>query len=183
MKIWIWILLCASCFTFVLSGYKLYLVFTHPLKFKQEIVFFAHENNLDPGLVASVINVESSFREDAHSHKNAIGLMQIKLSTANYLNNLTSQAEINETDLFNPSTNINYGCAYLKYLIMKFENIETSLAAYNAGETKVRNWLKSGIYSMDGKTLNYIPYEETRNYVKKINENMVFYSKIFELKK
>ena len=179
MKLSIWILLLFTCFSFALSSYKLYLVFTHPLKFKEEIVFCAKDYDLSPELIASVINVESSFKETAKSNKNAIGLMQIKLTTANYLNKLNNQDEIREEELFVPSTNIKYGSQYLKYLIDKFENIQTALASYNAGETRVRSWLNSGIYSTDGKTLSYIPYEETKNYVEKINNNLKFYSKIF----
>jgi len=41
----------------------------------------------------------------------------------------------------------------------------------------VRSWLNSGIYSTDKITLSYIPYEETRNYIKKINKNIKFYNK------
>lgn len=179
MKIGIYLLLFFSCLVFTLSGYKLYLTFTHPLKFKEEIIFYAESYNLSSDLVASVINVESSFKETAKSNKNAIGLMQIKLSTANYINELNNQQTINEEELFIPSTNIKYGCLYLKYLIDKFDDINTALASYNAGETVVRAWLKSGVYSLDGKTLMYIPYKETRNYVKKINKDINYYKKLF----
>lgn len=179
MKVSAWILIFLSCVAFALSGYNLYLVFTHPLKFKEEIILSAKEFELSPELVASVVNVESSFNEKAKSNKSAIGLMQIKLSTANYLNDLKSENHITEEELFNAKTNIKYGCEYLNYLMKKFQNMNTVLAAYNAGETRVRSWLNSGIYSIDGKTLGYIPFEETRNYVEKVNENLKFYSKIF----
>lgn len=179
MRISAWILIFFACISFCLTGYKVYLVFTHPLKFKEEIVFCSKEFDLSPELIASVINVESSFNKNAKSNKNAIGLMQIKLTTANYLNELNNQETINETELFSPTINIKYGSQYLKYLIDKFENIDTALASYNAGETRVRSWLNSGVYSPDQKTLMYIPYEETRNYVEKINENLKYYSKIF----
>ena len=66
------------------------------------------------------------------------------------------------------------------YLLDKFLDPTTALAAYNAGETRVRSWLSGGICSLDGKTLNYIPYKETRNYVEKINENIKFYKKIYK---
>ena len=61
----------------------------------------------------------------------------------------------------------------------KFENIETILASYNAGETRVRTWLKDKNYSKNGKILDYIPYEETRNYLKKFKNNMKFYEKVY----
>ena len=181
MKFFTFVLIFFSLFAFSLSAYNLYNVFTHPLKYKTEIINYANENNLNPALIASVINVESSFNENAKSNKNAIGLMQVKLTTANYINTLTNTEKIDETDLYVPTKNIKIGTLYLRYLIDKFENINTALASYNAGETRVRSWLNSGIYSLDGKTLNYIPFEETRNYVEKVNKNMKFYEKLFKI--
>lgn len=181
MKFFAFVLIFFSLFAFSLSAYNLYNVFTHPLKYKNEIINCANENNLNPALIASVINVESSFNKNAKSNKNAIGLMQVKLSTANYINTLKNAEKIDETALYVPTKNIEIGTLYLRYLIDKFENINTALASYNAGETRVRSWLKSGIYSLDGKTLNYIPFEETRNYVEKVNKNMRFYEKHFKI--
>lgn len=179
MKLGAIVLIFFSCVAFVLSAYNLFNAYTHPLKFRSEIIYYAKKYDLSPALVSSVINVESSFNEHAKSNKNAIGLMQIKLSTANYINELNSNKAIDESELFKPETNIDLGCGYLKYLIDKFKNINTSLAAYNAGETNVRQWLKSGIYSTDGITLGFIPFKETRNYVEKINKNLKYYSKLF----
>lgn len=179
MRFWTWSLIFFSCVAFILSAYNLFNVFTHPIKYKAEIVECSTDYDLAPELIASVINVESSFKQNARSIKNAIGLMQIKLTTANYLNELNKTEQIDEHELFNVKTNIKYGTQYLKYLMSKFYDINTSLAAYNAGETKVRSWLRSGSCSLDGKTLTYIPFEETRNYVKKVNNNLSYYKKIF----
>lgn len=181
MKTGVWILIFFSCLTFVLGAYNLFNVFSHPLKFETEIIACANQYELSPELIASVINAESSFKENAKSNKGAIGLMQIKLTTANYMNELNKIEHLTETELFAPEININLGCQYLKYLINKFDDINTAICAYNAGETNVRNWLKSGIYSTDGKTLGYIPYKETRNYIEKINKNLKYYNKVFNL--
>lgn len=179
MKIGGWFLIFFSCVAFILSGYNLFAVFTHPLKFENEIIASSIKYDLSPKLIASIINVESSFKENSRSNKNAIGLMQIKLTTANYMKELNNSKPITELELFSPSTNIDLGCQYLRYLINKFDNIDTAICAYNAGETNVRNWLKSGVYSLDGKTLMYVPFLETRNYIKKVNENIKYYNKIF----
>lgn len=179
MKWLTWCLLFFAISTFALAFFNLYQVFSHPLNYEQEISTYAKEFNLSPDLVASVINTESRFIESAKSYKRAIGLMQIKLTTANYMCTILGEQTITEDELFNPDTNIKYGCAYLNYLIKKFENTQTVLAAYNAGETIVRAWLSDGIHSIDGKNLSHIPYKETRNYVQKINKNMEYYSKIF----
>ena len=180
MKFFAFLLIVFSCIACALSVYNLFNVVTHPLKFKEEITTYAQEYDMSPELIASVINVESAFRENAKSNKNAVGLMQIKLSTANYLNELNNQNNITEEQLFTPKTNIKYGSQYLKYLLEKFQNLNTALASYNAGETRVRDWLSCKMYSVDGKTLTFIPYEETRNYVEKINKNLKFYSRIFK---
>lgn len=179
MKIKTFVLISLVIFAFLFCGYNVYLIATHPLKFKEEIITCSKIYNLNAEVIASLINVESSFNRNARSNKNAIGLVQIKLSTANYLNDLNNEAYITEETLFKPEINIKYGCQYLKYLMNKFKNLNTSLAAYNAGETIVRSWLKSGVYSVDGKILSYIPYKETREYVEKVNKNIKYYSKKF----
>ena len=196
MKFGAYIILIFSAFAFILSGCKLLLVYTHPLKYKEEIEEYSDMYNLPYELVASVINVESSFDENAKSSKGAIGLMQLKYSTAKYIveyyssndylstNNLENVNENNisltsENDLFNPKINIEIGCMYLRYLLDKFSVLDTALASYNAGETRVRVWLNDSNYSQDSKTLYNIPYKETKNYVKKVNNNINYYKKLF----
>lgn len=179
MKIFVYILISFISFTLCLSGYKTFLSLTHPIKYEKIIISNCELFDLDEDVVASLINVESGYKKDAKSNKNAIGLMQIKLETANYLNDIENKSHITEEDLFIPEINIEYGCKYLRYLINKFEDINTSLAAYNAGETRVRSWLKSDTYTTDGKTLKTIPYKETEKYIEKINKNIEYYKKIY----
>ena len=179
MKFGAILILIFSAFTFALAGYKTYQVFLHPIKFANEIETYCELYNLEPSVVASLINVESSYNANAKSNKNAIGLMQIKLETANYLDENFNRKLISENELFNAEINIKYGCEYLRYLLNKFDDVYTAIASYNAGETRVRNWLKNTDYSMDKKTLINIPFKETENYVKKIKNNIKFYKKIY----
>ena len=72
------------------------------------------------------------------------------------------------------------GCYYLKYLFDRFKNVNVVLCAYNAGEGNVRKWLKNKEYSLDGKTIKSIPFNETDKYVKKINKT---YKKYIESRK
>lgn len=180
MKKFAFALLASYAFLFCLVGYKLFLVAISPIKYQVQICEIANENNLSPSLVASIVNTESSFRPNAKSNKNALGLMQIKLSTAQYLCEIYGLKNVDENDLFEPNTNLEFGCLYLKYLNTKFNNVWTSLAAYNAGETRVRVWLSNSEYSNDGKTLKNIPYKETAQYIKKIKFNLKFYKKVFK---
>lgn len=173
------VLIVFICFAFGLGMVKLFLVLRHPIKYQNEIIKYSKQYNLQPTLVASVINVESSYNTHAKSNKNAIGLMQIKLDTANYIAELNKIETIEETDLFNPEINIKFGCMYLSYLMNKFEDKYTALAAYNAGETRVRTWLNNIDYSHNKKTLQHIPYKETSNYITKIKTNEKFYQKVY----
>ena len=157
------------------------MLFRSPIKYQSEIITIGKTYNLQPELIASIINTESGYNPKAESYKGALGLMQIKLDTANYLNSIYNLGQdIKADDLFNPTTNITYGCIYLRYLINKFKDIETSLAAYNAGETNIIKWLKNKEYSDDGVTLKVIPFKETSNYVIKIKNNLKFYKKCYK---
>ncbi|GFR34887.1 hypothetical protein TCEA9_06990 [Thermobrachium celere] len=65
-------------------------------------------------LVFAVIKVESNFDKNAVSNKGAVGLMQIKPSTAEYISNLLKDDSFDKSKLFDPDLNIRYGCFYLK---------------------------------------------------------------------
>lgn len=152
----------------------------YPTKYVEEIKTYSSQFNLPAPLVASVINTESSFNKNAQSNKGAIGLMQIKISTAQYMINYYNlNINLSQQNLFEVEQNLYFGCMYLNYLLNKFKDTNTALASYNAGETVVRSWLKNEQYSTDGKTLISIPYPETKNYVEKVNKNLKHYSKIF----
>lgn len=122
---------------------------------------------LDSPLAFSVMKAESGFSESAVSNAGAIGLMQLMPSTAKFVcerNEIPFEAErLNEGDY-----NAMLGCIYLNYLLSRFSDEETALAAYNAGEGVVSSWLKNTDYSDDGIHLKYVPYKETRNYIKKV---------------
>ena len=105
--------------------------------------------------------------------------MQITDKTAIWLCELLGE-EYSEKKMFEEDFNIKLGTFYLSYLINKFENLNTALASYNAGEGIVRGWLVGKQFSTDGVTIDNIPYKETRNYVKKVNKNMEIYSKKFK---
>lgn len=101
--------------------------------------------------------------------------MQIMPDTANYVSKLFFGGE--DFDLFCPKDNILYGVTYLLYLFKKFPDQTTALCAYNAGEGNVQNWLKEKAFSSDGKSLDKIPFEETRTYV----ERVTLYAKIYKV--
>lgn len=149
--------------------------YIYPLKFQAEVNEFSEKFSIDKALIYAVIKVESSFNENAKSVKGAKGLMQITDSTAEFIANKTG---VKEYDLFNAKTSIGFGCWYLRYLMNKFSSLTSALCAYNAGEGNVYAWLNDKNYSLDGENLVKIPFNETREYVNKIEKAYDKYRKI-----
>ncbi|HEX7181510.1 MAG TPA: lytic transglycosylase domain-containing protein [Thermoanaerobaculia bacterium] len=111
----------------------------------------AVRHEINPYLIAAVVQVESAFNPRARSRKGACGLMQLLPATARRFG-LHSKR-----DLFDPAKNLEAGVRYLKWLASRFGGDPVRmLAAYNAGEGAVDRY--GGVP----------PYRETRNYVRKI---------------
>lgn len=149
----------------------------HPIKYSEFVEKYSIEYNIPEYIIYSVINVESGFDPNASSGE-ANGLMQIAPTTFEWL---TSAEHLNENlpanSVFDPETNIKYGCYYLRYLFDKFQNWNTVFAAYNGGEGRVAKWLADLQYSDGNGNLTYIPIKETRQYVKKVNREINYYKK------
>ena len=109
----------------------------------------AEETKLDSALIVSVIRAESNGNPKAVSPVGAKGLMQLMDGTA---------AELGVTDSFNPKQNILAGSRYLAAMVRRFGDVETALAAYNAGPGTVTK--HGGIP----------PYRETQEYVSKVTK-------------
>jgi soluble lytic murein transglycosylase len=170
-----------------LTGMGLWLVFlqrpettvqVYPMTYEAEIRAGAASNGLDPALPAAVILAESSYQPEAVSEANAQGLMQLLPSTAEWVAGKFDET-YREGSLFEPETNIKYGCWYLGYLIHRFNgNLTCAIAAYHAGQGTVDGWLANPEYSPDGATLQTIPSSATDTYVKRV---LKYYEKYKEL--
>ncbi len=151
----------------------------YPFNYKQEILQYSNQYNLEPEFVASVIYAESKYNKNAVSSVGAIGLMQIMPSTAIEISEKLNIDNFKIDDLYNPKINIMFGCYYLNYLINMFEDKKVALCAYNAGLNNVKLWLNNSEYSTDSKTLFKIPFSETNNYVNKIFKAVNHYKNLF----
>ena len=104
--------------------------------------------DVDPSLVAAVVETESRFHQGARSPVGAQGLMQLMPRTGRWLG---------AKNLYDPEQNVDAGVRYLKYLQGRFDgNLKKAIAAYNAGEGNVQRY--GGVP----------PFDETRSYVKKV---------------
>ena len=159
------------------EGEKIFLKSFYPLKFSEYVETSAEKYDLDKELVYAVIKTESNFDINAESHAGAKGLMQIMPKSFKWLQDLRNE-KLDENQLFNPEINIDYGCYLLKYFMDVYEEETSAVAAYNAGFV-VSDWLNNKEYSADGKTLEVIPYEETSNYVKKVENAKKMYINLY----
>lgn len=150
--------------------------------YKEEIKNYSKKYNLDPNMVAAVIKAESGFNKEAVSHVGAIGLMQIMPDTGEWVAKKIGMTNFNANMLYDINTNIEIGCWYLNYLKEQFKEEELVLAAYNGGPGNVTKWLGDERYSRDGATLHYIPFNETKEYVGKVQENYKLYKTLSLLK-
>lgn len=157
-----------------------YVQVLYPLRYKQEIETASYVNHIEPELLASLINEESSFDNLRESRAGAIGLMQLMPATAQWLAS-KMQVDFSVAKLYEPQYNINMGAYYLRYLLDRFGDEYTALCAYNAGEGQVKAWLLSKTYSSGDKVLKTTPYKETNAYVEKVLKNKARYSTRFEI--
>ena len=148
-----------------------------PLDYRLEISAAAAEYELDISFIAAVIMAESGYDENATSGV-AHGLMQLTDETAAFISEKTGLSFENR---MSPLTNIRMGCWYLSYLMDKFSDTKTVLAAYNAGPGIVNTWLSQIEYSKDGRTLKKIPYKETVTYVRRIQIIEKFYKLLYNV--
>lgn len=152
-----------------------------PKKHLDIIQKYASQYNIESYVVASVINVESGYDENALSNANARGLMQLLPSTAEEIANKL-KIDFQEDDLFDVDINIHFGCYYLSYLLDIFDNnLINALCAYNWGLNNVREWINDGNID-ESNTITNIPVKETRDYIQKFKVNKYIYKNIYRLK-
>ena len=152
----------------------------YPLEYTELICQNAKEQGLEPAYVAAVILAESSYDPQAVSRDNAQGLMQILPETGAWIAGKFDESYV-EGCLFDPATNIRYGCWYLGFLMRRYDGDKRcSSAAYHSGQGTVDNWLKDPTYSTDGRTLNVIAGANADTYVNRVLEYYEKYDAIYQ---
>ena len=130
-------------------------------------------------IVMAVLRTESDFRADAVSPAGAVGLMQLMPETFRFIRDERLGEALADSAILDPETNIRYGTYYLAYLFERFDSWFVALAAYNAGEGRVEEWLLDPELSSDGR-LQTIPFPETAAYVEKTIDAYHYYGKKYK---
>jgi soluble lytic murein transglycosylase len=167
------ILLAAGALVFVWAertNPTWYVRLRYPLRYQTIVVGHARNYDLDAALLAAVIYRESKFDPNARSKSGAIGLMQLLPDTAKGIAIHTGGSKFVVSDLYDPEINVRYGAFYLRRLLRKYDSERLALAAYNAGQRNVDDWLAAG---------KDIQFPETREYVDEVESLRDIYRRAY----
>jgi soluble lytic murein transglycosylase len=150
----------------------------YPMPFKDAVVRRSREIDLDPAYVYGLMRQESRFVMDARSSVGAAGLMQVMPATARWTARKLGMTGFKADQLHDRETNIAIGTGYLKLVLDDFGgSMPLAAAAYNAGPGRPRAW-RNGPLMEGAAWAETVPFQETRNYVKKVVSNTTFYAAI-----
>ena len=148
----------------------------YPTPFRDAVLRRAREINLDPAYVYGLIRQESRFVMDARSTVGASGLMQVMPATARWTARKLGMNTFSIEQLNDRETNLAIGTGYLKLVLDDFDgSMALAAAAYNAGPGRPRAWRNGPVLEAAAWAEN-VPFNETRDYVKKVLSNATAYA-------
>ncbi len=139
----------------------------------------ARENDIDEAWVFGLMRQESRFVNVARSSVGASGLMQIMPATARWIAQRLGIKRFHPNEMQDPAKNIQFGAYYLKHVQTSLDGSPVlATAAYNAGPSRAQRWrdtrpMEAAVY------IESIPFAETRDYVKKVMSNAMYYAARF----
>jgi hypothetical protein len=155
---------------------SLYLLF-YPRPYNQAFLSASQKCNVDINVLYAIARQESLMNPTVKSPVGAVGLMQLLPSTAKrVLSRFAEYEKSDKIDLTNPATNALAGACYFSDLVARYNgNIFYAIAAYNAGENAVDQWVNKRLEPAKSSEIfiEFIPYNETQKYVKRVYRNLV----------
>jgi soluble lytic murein transglycosylase len=150
----------------------------YPLPFRRDIIAAAREVNLDPAYMFGLIRQESRFQISARSVVGASGLMQVMPATADWVARRLGMTDYRNDLITDPNTNLKLGAGYLKLVLDDLGGSQPmAAAAYNAGPGRPRRW-REGPRLEAAAWAENVPFNETRDYVKKVVTNATLYGHV-----
>ncbi|MBW8771528.1 MAG: lytic transglycosylase domain-containing protein, partial [Gemmatimonadetes bacterium] len=154
-------------------------VYAYPVLHADALQESARAASLDPALVAGVIRQESTWNPQAVSPAGARGLMQLLPSVGAAIAKGRGYPLWNPALLFEPDVSLQLGTLHLASSLRGAENPVRALAAYNAGTSRVTRWSSRPGSSDPELFTEWIPYTETRDYVRVVMRNAAVYSRLY----
>jgi soluble lytic murein transglycosylase len=151
-----------------------------PMPYRVALEANSKERSLDPFMVAALIRQESEFNPLAVSRAKAYGLTQVLPSTGREISRKLGVRPFAAKMLFQPELNLKLGTYYLRSMFDQLGGQwEATLAAYNAGKSRVDNWLNYAVFEEPAEFIESIPFTETRNYVQIVMRNADVYRRLY----
>jgi soluble lytic murein transglycosylase len=151
----------------------------YPIVHDDALVAESRRNDLDPALVAGLIRQESSWNPRAVSVASARGLMQLLPSVGASIAASRKYPLWNSALLFDPDVSLELGTAHLASSLKRNTPPERALAAYNAGASRVTRWLARPGTDDAELFAEWIPFTETRDYVRVVLRNAAVYRALY----
>ena len=152
----------------------------YPFPFRDIVIEEARERGVDPFLAAGLIRQESMFDPEAVSPVGAVGLMQVMPATARALAGRLGVRRFDDDILKHAEFNAHLGMAYLNDQLSAFDGrLPVVLAAYNAGPHRITRWSEFPEFADDETFSERIPFAETRDYVKIVQNNARIYAALW----
>jgi peptidoglycan lytic transglycosylase len=149
----------------------------YPTPYRDIVLARSQESGLDPAYVFGLIRQESRFVSDARSSVGASGLMQLMPNTARWMARKLA-LDYKPDQIVDPAVNVTLGTNYLKRVLEDFGGSQAmAAAAYNAGPNRPRRW-REGPALEPAVWAENIPFNETRDYVKKVLSNAAVYASL-----
>ena len=151
----------------------------YPVPYREVFQEYAKAQGLDEAWVFGLVRQESRFITEARSSAGAAGLMQVMPRTAKFVAQKIGLRNFKPKSVIDVETNVNLGTGYMRMVLDQLGHPVLASAAYNAGPGRARRWrdarpLEGAIYA------ETIPFSETRDYVKKVMANSVFYAALLD---
>ena len=149
--------------------------------FRREFTAAAQENAVDVSLLFGIARQESRFAPDIVSSAGAVGLMQLMPPTAQWVAKQLNRPDYRPSQISDTRLNTQFGAYYFKYWLEKLDRMQAlAAAAYNAGPGRAQAWRAAT--PLEGAVwVETIPFNETRDYVKKVLANAMVYARSLDL--
>jgi soluble lytic murein transglycosylase len=154
----------------------------YPMVHQDALEEEARRNDLDPALVAGLIRQESSWNPRAVSPVGARGLMQLMPAVGASVAASRRYPLWNAALLFEPDVSLELGTAHLATSLRRGTPPARALAAYNAGASRLARWSQRPGVADPELFAEWIPYTETRDYVRVVQRNAGVYRALYGLR-
>jgi soluble lytic murein transglycosylase len=153
----------------------------YPTPFAESLLRFAPERKVDARFLLSIARQESRFRADVKSNAAARGLLQFISTTANRIAAELGRENLNQDELYNPTTAILFGSQYLSNLFKKFPAQPAAVAAsYNGGEDNMTRWFARAKSDNPDRYVSEIVFSQSKDYVYKVMANYRLYQMLYD---